>query len=173
MPVDTGSRSELFRDDAGSAGNPLEASPITIVCYASRPIPGLEQCRLRSLVKRAREANAAAGITGCLVFDRRHIVQVLEGERQAVEALFARIQRDPRHECIRMLWQGMAHRREFADRPMACFNLAWRRMAGACEPQEALDGLLAARQVDLTDIVSLARLFEVLRLPLWPETQSG
>lgn len=172
--MDIGSSSELVRDDAVSAGNPFDvASPITMVCYASQPIPGLDQCRLRTLVNRAREANAAAGITGCLVFNGHQIVQVLEGERQAVEALFARIQSDPRHERIRMLWQGRAHRREFADRPMACFNLAWRRMVGAGEPQQAVDGLLAARHVDLTDIVSLARLFEVLRLPLWPETQSG
>ena len=152
-------------DDASANG---AQSAISMLCYSSRPIPGLEQCRLRALVQRARESNAAAGITGCLVFDGRQIVQVLEGEQAAVEALFGRIQRDPRHECVRLLWQGGAHRREFAGQPMACYNLAWRRMCGAREAQEALNGLVAALDVDLTDIVSLARLFEVLRLPSWP-----
>jgi len=172
--MDIRSSSQLWMDEAVSAGNPTELpSPITMLCYASHPIPGLEQCRLRALVQRAREANAAAGITGCLVFDGRQILQVLEGGQQAVEALFDRIQGDPRHEHIRLLWQGMAHRREFVERPMACYNLAWRHMLGAGEPQQALDGLLVARQVDLTDIVSLARLFEALRLPVWPQTQSA
>ncbi|MCC5886587.1 MAG: BLUF domain-containing protein [Gammaproteobacteria bacterium] len=142
-----------------------------MLCYTSRPIPGLEHCRLRALVQRAREANAAAGITGCLLFDGQQIVQVLEGDEAAVEALFARIQRDPRHERIRMLWQGTAHRREFTDQPMACYNLAWRRMLGGREPQQALDDLVASRDVGLTDIVSLARLFKFLRLPGWPEAQ--
>lgn len=170
--MDIGSSSELVREDVGVSGNPMEAAAsVTMLCYASRPIPGLEQCRLRSLVKRARETNAAAGITGCLVFDGRQILQVLEGEQEAVEALFAGIQRDPRHEHIRLLWQGKAHRREFAGQSMTCYNLAWRRMLGAGEPQQALDDLLASRAVDLTDIVSLARLFEILRVPAWPEPQ--
>ncbi|TVS18319.1 MAG: hypothetical protein EA417_03805 [Gammaproteobacteria bacterium] len=39
--------------------------------------------------------------------------------------------------------------------PMACYNLAWRRMRGLREPQ--------------ADIVSLAERFRCLRLPGWPE----
>jgi len=74
--------SPLDRDDAASHGHPVDANAaITMLCYASRPIPGLEQCRLRTLVQRARAANAAAGITGCLVFDGHQIVQILEGEQ--------------------------------------------------------------------------------------------
>lgn len=46
-------------------------------------------------------------------------------------------------------------------------------MLEADEPQQALDGLLAAHEIDLTDIVSLARLFEVLRLPVWPDSHSA
>lgn len=170
--MDSASIGREFKEECpGALHSSASTAPISMLCYASRPIPGLEQCRLRALVQRARAANAAAGITGCLVFDGRQIVQILEGDAEAVEALFGRIQRDPRHERVRLLWQGRAHRREFAEQPMACYNLAWRRMRGAREPQEALDGLIAARDVGLTDIVSLARLFEFLRLPGWPEAR--
>lgn len=167
-------RASSVRDctQGGSTASCSEGlAPISMLCYSSRPIPGLEQCRLRSLLQRAREANLAAGITGCLVFDGQQIVQVLEGSEAAVQALFERIRRDPRHERIRLLWQGTAHRREFADQPMACYNLAWRHMRGAQEPRQAVNSLLAAPAVGLTDIVSLARLFQFLRLPVWPVPQ--
>ena len=44
-------------------------------------------------------------------------------------------------------------------RPMICCNLVRRRMLEAAEPRQALDGLLFAHEVGLTDIVSLARWF--------------
>lgn len=168
--MDIGSSSEASWAGATGVDDSLEAAPaVTMLCYVSRPIPGLDQCRLRSLVKRAGEANAACGVTACLVFDGRQILQVLEGERLLVEDLFARIQRDPRHEHVRLLWQGRVQRREFAERPMTCYNLAWRCMPGAAESQQAFEGLLAAPVVEGTDIDSLLRHFAFLRLPAWPE----
>ncbi len=149
---------------------PVGGTPeLTMLCYASHSIPGLDQRRLRSLIQRARAANMAAGITGCLVFDGRRFLQVIEGRPEAVTALFERIEADPRHERVSLLWQGAAQRREFPRHPMACYNLAWRRMRGLREPQAALNALLTSNGVRQADIVSLAELFRCLRLPGWPE----
>lgn len=149
---------------------PRQQSPdrrVAMLCYTSRPIPGLEPSRLRALLHRSRIRNRAEEITGCLIFDRERIVQILEGEAGAVRDLFARIARDPRHECVRLLFDGQAHRREFPATPMACYNLAWRHVRDAESASRAVSGLLGAGRVDLTDIVAMARLFHFLDLPQW------
>lgn len=158
------------QDGSTLARRPGERStPVTTLCYSSRPIPGFEQCRLRKLVQQARRANAQAGVTGALFFDGRRILQVLEGEESALDALFARIQHDPRHERISVLWRGPAHRREFERQPLACYNLAWRRMQDRSDLRLALDGMFSLSEVELSDIVSLARMVDCLNLPVWPE----
>lgn len=48
-------------------------------------------------------SNRADDITGCLWFDPVHFVQVLEGPREAVESLVAKIQADPRHTAVRVV----------------------------------------------------------------------
>lgn len=164
---------DICRHPAPSAaGDPVP--DLTMICYASKAIPGFDQGRLRVLLQRSRDFNMAADITGCLVFDARHIVvQVLEGRPGPVQALFERIEADPRHEEVTMLWTGSTHRREFPRHPMACYNLAWRRMHGLREPQAAVDELLAAPSVKRGDIVALAEQFRLLRLPRWAETAAA
>ncbi|WP_058634639.1 BLUF domain-containing protein [Aureimonas ureilytica] len=46
---------------------------------------------------RFRERNLSLGITGCIAFENRRIMQVLEGPVENVERLFEIIARDPRH----------------------------------------------------------------------------
>jgi len=52
---------------------------------------------LNALLAEARMKNAALGITGMLLFRDGAFFQVLEGDREAVEAVYARIERDERH----------------------------------------------------------------------------
>ncbi len=57
---------------------------------------------LRALVERSSERNKAAGITGLLLLSGDQFLQVLEGPSDAVNRLFARIMRDPRHHDVRL-----------------------------------------------------------------------
>ncbi len=52
---------------------------------------------LQRILDHSRRNNEQAGITGILLYVRGSIIQVLEGEAQAVESLFKRIQLDNRH----------------------------------------------------------------------------
>lgn len=58
---------------------------------------------IRDILARAAEHNAGVGITGLLLAANGHYLQVLEGPRVAVEALFENIQKDSRHEDLSIL----------------------------------------------------------------------
>lgn len=64
------------------------------VSTASRPCSAAE---LDDLLAISRRNNGSAGVTGMLVYGGGNFMQLLEGERAAVAAIFERIRRDPRH----------------------------------------------------------------------------
>nr|WP_199064866.1 BLUF domain-containing protein [Chromobacterium sp. ASV5] len=74
-----------------------------------------DDAALRELLSKARRRNAELGVTGMLLFHRRSFFQVLEGERDVVEALFARIAADPRHvSVVKIILEPIA-KRDFGD----------------------------------------------------------
>ncbi len=70
---------------------------------------------LLALLRLCRDNNAKAGITGVLLYHDGNFVQALEGPRQAVENLFARIHHDPAHEGIIATAITPIGHRQFAD----------------------------------------------------------
>jgi hypothetical protein len=58
---------------------------------------------LEALVAAAAKANQRAGITGLLLAEGDYFLQVLEGPRECVSELFARIARDPRHARVTLI----------------------------------------------------------------------
>ena len=76
-------------------------------------LPTPEQ--LREIVQRARQANAAAQITGLLLYCEGQFMQVLEGPQEIVEHLFARISQDPRHRQVAVVSKGLLPSRQFAE----------------------------------------------------------
>ncbi|MGI4802969.1 MAG: BLUF domain-containing protein [Janthinobacterium lividum] len=67
----------------------------------------------------SRQNNAPVGITGALLFSTDCFAQTLEGPMAAVETVFERIQRDPRHCEPIILQAGPVDAREFGDWSMA------------------------------------------------------
>jgi hypothetical protein len=57
--------------------------------------------------------NRSLGVTGCLWFDQNHFFQVLEGARDAIEALFEVIARDARHATVTLLLTEETGERRF------------------------------------------------------------
>ena len=55
---------------------------------------------IQEILQQSRSWNAQVGITGVLLYMHGHIIQVLEGDKPAVDALFERIKKDPRHKQI-------------------------------------------------------------------------
>ena len=70
------------------------------------------------IVAAGAERNAAAGLTGALLFAGGVFIQALEGEPGALEAIFERICCDLRHRHLRLLEFSETHERIFAPWPM-------------------------------------------------------
>ncbi len=66
--------------------------------YFSAATTPFTKAQLMALLKKAREKNERLGITGMLLYKEGDFLQLLEGERSAVEALFRVIETDPRHK---------------------------------------------------------------------------
>lgn len=82
--------------------------------YRSAARPGLLADDLNAIIETAEENNRAAGVTGLLLHGKfealpalaGQFVQWIEGDKDAVEGLFAQIQTDPRHSDIEVLARG-------------------------------------------------------------------
>ena len=74
---------------------------------------------LSNIFRVARRKNAELGITGALLMYHDWFAQTLEGEERAVRALYARIEKDPRHDTVEMLEDGFVASRVFARWAMA------------------------------------------------------
>jgi len=52
---------------------------------------------MAEIFSHARRQNAESGVTGVLSFKKGHYIQVIEGDDSVVDALYAKIRKDPRH----------------------------------------------------------------------------
>ena len=83
------------------------------------PDGGKDQAALADILKQARAGNADKGITGALMLYDDWFAQVLEGPQAAVEALYAKIKADTRHDGVRLNEAGVAPKRLFGKWAMA------------------------------------------------------
>jgi len=70
----------------------------------------VEQCRLHNML---------SGVTGILLHEDGTFMQILEGETKVVEAIYRKIERDPRHRYVTELYAIDTDRRLFPEWPMA------------------------------------------------------
>lgn len=72
-----------------------------------------------AILAQSRRNNTRALVTGLLFFDGKRFLQALEGDAAAVDATFARIERDDRHHAIVILSNRIVAQREFGEWTMA------------------------------------------------------
>ena len=89
--------------------------------YSSHSLlaPEDDASELGAIFTTARRNNKDLGITGALLTAERAFAQTLEGEERAVRDLYARIERDPRHEHVTVLQEGDVDGRVFGRWAMA------------------------------------------------------
>jgi hypothetical protein len=91
--------------------------------YASRATENSMCTALPSILQTSRSYNASHGITGILCHSDRIYLQVLEGGRDAVNALYSKILRDPRHTDVSILSFEEIGERSFCGWTMGMANL--------------------------------------------------
>jgi hypothetical protein len=85
------------------------------VVYISSAIQEFSNEDLVDLLTVARRNNLATQITGMLLYSGGNFIQVLEGERSAVELAYARIAVDLRHRSVMRLLEQHIESRQFAN----------------------------------------------------------
>jgi hypothetical protein len=91
--------------------------------YASTETAPLSTADLLELLNQARQFNLAHGITGLLLHRDNSFLQVVEGPKAELMALYERIKRDPRHQRVEILFEEPIAEREFSDWQMAFIDL--------------------------------------------------
>src|SRR5690349_18013574 len=83
--------------------------------YTSRAKLDLSADDLHDIHRTARELNSIDGITGLLVFNGTHFLQIVEGAEAAIDDLVARLRRDPRHSGLEVRDERRVEARSFPD----------------------------------------------------------
>jgi Sensors of blue-light using FAD len=83
--------------------------------YASRAVNAFDQEELSAILRKSRGSNPEHGVTGVLCYSGGIFLQVLEGGRSAVNALYNRIATDPRHTQVELLRYEEIDERRFSS----------------------------------------------------------
>lgn len=87
---------------------------LSLTYFSTATVP-FNDTDLLALLETSRVNNAAAGITGMMIYHQGHFVQVLEGPEDAVRATYDRIARDTRHRDVSVELEDHVEERGFPD----------------------------------------------------------
>jgi hypothetical protein len=97
--------------------------PVIQLVYASAANKAFSQSELRDLLSAARTKNDPLGITRLLLYHKQSFFQILEGEEASVNALYNRIERDPRHSRVLLLLRKQIEHRNFGEWSMGFIDV--------------------------------------------------
>ena len=82
--------------------------------YVSEILTPISAVEVQVILGASQIRNRRLDVTGMLAQSEGHFAQVLEGRREAVDEVMARISRDSRHASLRVLLEESITRRQFA-----------------------------------------------------------
>jgi hypothetical protein len=83
--------------------------------YTSSARAAFDVLELKAILERARSKNAAASVTGMLLYSEGNFFQVLEGDDATLNELFVAISADPRHKRVTKIIDEPISQRDFSD----------------------------------------------------------
>ena len=83
--------------------------------YTSVASRALSESDVKQILTASRENNSGWNISGMLLFIDNTFFQILEGDKAEVNALYEKINMDPRHERVMKLIQEPIKNREFSE----------------------------------------------------------
>ncbi len=92
--------------------------------YISQAAREFSDEELNALLEKCRANNRTLDITGVLYYGNGMFLQVLEGPEPAVNQVFRRIRKDPRHHHVRLSEKIPIEQRQFGE-----FNMAFSRLS--------------------------------------------
>jgi hypothetical protein len=112
--------------------------------YTSLAALDMDERKLFDLFEEARDLNGLEGITGLLVFNGTHFLQIIEGNPMAIDDLVERLRRDPRHSGFEIRDQRVIDRRLFENWAMYLVRVNGRSLRAHGDILNALPENLAA-----------------------------
>lgn len=106
--------------------------------YTSLARLDLQAEDIEAIHRTARESNALEGITGLLIFNGTHFLQIIEGAPNAIDDLVERLRRDPRHSGLEVREERTVDHRSFPDWSMELVRVS----ASYFEAKDTLSGHL-------------------------------
>ncbi|WP_063368890.1 BLUF domain-containing protein [Pseudoalteromonas luteoviolacea] len=91
--------------------------------YISTVTTPLSDAELETLRRQCAAANQISSISGMLLYDRHHFMQVIEGDKSKVEQLFEHIKQDKRHKEVEALICNPIGKRNFRKWAMGLIDL--------------------------------------------------
>lgn len=91
--------------------------------YTSKATSKTDKNDILDILETAKNTNLKLDITGCLVYHKTTFVQILVGEQNDVQELYALISKDERHKDLVILYEGKIEKRSFDNRSMAFQSL--------------------------------------------------
>jgi Sensors of blue-light using FAD len=116
---------------SGSQTTEASNMPTLIHCiYSSAAAHTVEATDLANLLEKARENNQRLGLTGMLLYAEGSFFQVLEGQAEVVDALYARIESDKRHTQVTKIIREPIPQRFFTEWTMGFSRVSREDLAG-------------------------------------------
>ena len=145
------------------------SSPIFQLLYMSSAGVELTEEALLQILSESQQRNANREITGLLLHSDGNLIQVIEGAESTVEALFSKIERDPRHHGVTVLFRKFVETRDFPEYTMGFKRASSKQLAeklpGFSEivenrklPKATLDGLSTQVSIFLKTFAKSTRL---------------
>ena len=103
--------------------------PLIHCIYSSAATDEFSPEELEDLLEKARAFNALHDLTGMLLYTEGSFFQVLEGPEDVVTALYARIEKDKRHEKVTKIIVEPIPKRAFAEWTMGFSNVSREELA--------------------------------------------
>lgn len=85
------------------------------ICYLSKQSEELKNSELEYLFQSILKVNEKLNITGALLHNNNFFLQVLEGKKETIQDLFAKIRKDKRHKNILMILDQKIENRIFEN----------------------------------------------------------
>jgi hypothetical protein len=130
-----------------------------LLVYVSSAVNLFSDDELAELLEKSRKNNHRLGITGILLYKDGNFMQFLEGPKEAVVSLAAKIKDDPRHHGLIVLLQEEHEEREFEEWSMGFKKLDSDMALGVSGYSEFLDLPLTSEQFLTNPSRSLKLLF--------------
>lgn len=108
----------------GAFGTPRRLE-LAHLLYTSKQTGTIAETDLQDILTVARHRNEAEGVTGMLLADDTSFLQLLEGDRKAIQRVYDSITRDSRHHDLHVLMED-----DLADRMFPNWSMGYARTCG-------------------------------------------